>query len=177
MAETTVGQLGDPGEATRALTRQRLARRWRRAALAVLAVLVLAGLLGFLGVKEATVTAAAGGHRLRVVYPAIARPGLAVAWQIELERPGGFPDDVELAVDGRYFALFDENSVDPEPSESRSAGDLELWTFSQPEGDRLVIDFDGRVSPTWQLRAEGSVAVREGSVDVVKVRFTTWNLP
>jgi hypothetical protein len=176
-SDGTVEDVGDPVSADRDLTRQRAARWWRRGALALLAVLVLAGLLGVLGVRKATVTAESAGYRLRVVYPAITRPGLAVVWQIDLERAGGFEGDVELAVDGRYFELFDENSLDPEPSESRSAGETELWTFTQPEGDRLVIDFDARVSPTWQLQAQGSVAVREGSVDVVQVRFTTWNLP
>jgi hypothetical protein len=157
---------------------QRRARAWRRIGLAVMGLVVVAALLGLLGVRYETVEATDGTTALSVRYPAIGRPGLGVSWQIEVERPGGFAGDVELEVDARYFDQLDENGIDPEPAETRSRGDFVVWTFDQPDGERLVVDLDARLAPTWQLRSTGSVVVLgpEGQRQV-GVEFDSWNLP
>lgn len=158
--------------------RQRRARSWRRVGLAVMGAVVVAAMLGLLGVRYRTVQASDGGMTLSVRYAAVGRPGLGVSWQIEVDRPGGFTGDVELLVDARYFDQLDENGIDPEPAETRSRGDFVVWTFDQPDGERLVVDLDARIAPTWQPRARGSVAVLGGDGQPqVDVEFDTWSLP
>ncbi len=138
---------------------------------------VLAGLLNLLGVRMATVSQEAGGYELLVRYPIIGRPGLGMSWQIEVTRQGGFDGPVELAVDSRYFAIFDENGLDPSPDSETPAGDMVIWMFDQPEGDRLVVDFDARFAPTWSLTEEGRVELRDGDEVLAAVGFRTWIMP
>jgi hypothetical protein len=158
--------------------RQRRSRAWRRVGLGLMGAVVLAAAFGLFGVKYRTVQASDGETALSVRYAAVGRPGLGVSWQIEVDRPGGFTDDVELLVDARYFDHLDENGIDPEPAETRSRGDFVVWTFDQPDGARLVVDLDARIAPTWQLRAHGSVAVLgPDSQPQVDVEFDTWSLP
>jgi hypothetical protein len=159
------------------LRRLRRARALRRVGLSLLVLGAVLAALGLFGVRYRTVVARGNGVTLEVRYPGLGRPGLAISWTVAVVRAGGFSDDVELAVDARYFDLFDENGMEPEPSATRSAGDLVIWTFDRPVGDRLVIDLDARLSPTWALKADGSVAVLESEVAVARVAFTTWNLP
>ena len=138
---------------------------------------VLAGLLNLLGVRMATVSQEAGDYELSVRYPIIGRPGLGMSWQIEVTHRGGFDGPVELAVDSRYFAIFDENGLDPSPDSETPAGDMVIWTFDQPEGDRLVVDFDARFAPTWSLTEEGRVELRDGDEVLAAVGFRTWIMP
>ena len=49
-------------------------------------------------------------------YAQIARAGLDVPFRIPVERPGGFDQDVTVAVSSEYLDLFDRTSVDPEPA-------------------------------------------------------------
>ena len=158
--------------------RQRRSRAWRRVGLALMGVVVVAAMLGLLGVRYRSVEATDGQTDLSVRYPAIGRPGLGVSWQIEVERSGGFIGDVEMLIDARYFDHLDENGIDPEPAETRSRGDFVVWTFDQPDGDRLVVDLDARIAPTWQMRSHGSVSVlgADGQPEV-GVEFESWNLP
>jgi hypothetical protein len=163
----------------RAATLRRLkrARLVRRVVLAALLLFVLAGLLNLLGVRMATVSQEAGNHELSVRYPIIGRPGLGMSWQIEVTRRGGFEGPVELAVDSTYFAIFDENGLDPSPASETPAGDMVIWMFDQPEGDRLVVDFDARFAPTWSLTEEGRVELRDGDEVLAAVGFRTWIMP
>ncbi len=110
-------------------------------------------------------------------YPIIGRPGLGMSWQIEVTHQGGFEGPVELAVDSRYFAIFDENGLDPSPDSETAAGDMVIWMFDQPEGDRLVVDFDARFAPTWSLTEEGRVELRDGDEVLAAVGFRTWIMP
>ena len=84
---------------------------------------------------------------------------------------------MELAVDSRYFAIFDENGLDPSPASETAAGDQVIWMFDQPEGDRLVVDFDARFAPTWSLTEEGRVELRDGDDVLAAVGFRTWIMP
>ena len=52
-----------------------------------------------------------------------------------------------------------------------------IWMFDQPEGDRLVVDFDARFAPTWSLTEEGRVELRDGDEVLAAVGFRTWIMP
>jgi|RhiMethySRZTD1v2_1073278.scaffolds.fasta_scaffold1201430_2 hypothetical protein len=176
--DTTVDPvLDDAHDHDAALRRLKRARLGRRVVLAVLVLFVLAGLFNLLGVRMATVNQEAGDYELSVRYPIIGRPGLGMSWQIEVTHQGGFEGPVELAVDSRYFAIFDENGLDPSPASETPAGDVVIWTFDQPEGDRLVVDFDARFTPTWSLTEEGRVELRDGDEVLAAVGFRTWMMP
>jgi hypothetical protein len=172
--EKVVEDHRDEREASRRLHR---ARAMRRCGLVLLGVVVAAGLLNLLGVRMASAVASGGGYELTVRYPAIARPGLGVQWEVEVERPGGFDGPVELSVDSTYFELFDENGFSPAPESETPSGDAVIWGYERPEGDRLVINFDSRIAPTWSWPREGRVALLERGVAVATVTFRTWSLP
>jgi hypothetical protein len=176
--DTTVAPVLDEAhDHSAALRRLKRARLGRRVVLVGLFLFVLAGLLNLLGVRMATVSQQAGDYELSVRYPIIGRPGLGMSWQIEVTHPGGFDGPVELAVDSRYFAIFDENGLDPSPESETPAGDDVIWTFEQPDGDRLVVDFDARFAPTWSLTEEGRVELRDGDEVLAAVGFRTWMMP
>jgi hypothetical protein len=156
----------------------RRARTYRRVGLAALAVVVAAGALNLLGVRRDTVSAAADGYRLSVEYTRVTRPGLASTWRASVTRPGGFDGPVVLSTNADYFDRFDFNQLYPEPAATASRGDTVLLTFEDIEGDRLVVRFDGRATPTYTFDlAEASTALEIGGREVVRVDYTTVVMP
>ncbi|HET9671781.1 MAG TPA: hypothetical protein VFQ40_02900 [Actinomycetota bacterium] len=154
------------------------ARRYRRIGLAILAIVVSAGALNVLGVRRETVVAEAEGYRLSVEYTRVTRPGLASTWAIDVTHPGGFDGPVVLSTNADYFDRFDFNQLYPEPSAMASRGDTVLLTFDGIEGDRLVVRFDGRTTPTFTFDlTEGSTALEIGGREVVRVDYTTVVMP
>jgi hypothetical protein len=127
------------------------------------------------GVDDDTVEArSADGAVLTVRYPNVTRPALASPFAIEVHQPGGFDDDVELAIDLRYLELWDLNGVYPSPSDERSEGDRIVWTFAAPDGDTLAISIDARVEPGAQLeRRDGAISLLDAGTPVATARFTT----
>ena len=162
------------------LGRLRRARWGRRAFFVAITTFLLLGALGRYGVRTAEVTGEGGGYELRVLYPEVSRPGLATPWSLEVRRPGGFDDGtVTVATTSSYFDIFDENSLDPEPSESTSDGERTYWTFTTPPaGDTLSVSFDARIEPAvqWQSAEATSSVVVEG-VDVVSTGYRTFVMP
>lgn len=149
----------------------------RALALAGFGLFVLAGLFGAFGVREATVTATgAGGTRLAVTYPQVARAGLAVPFSITVARDGGFDAPIEVSVPTAYLLLFDENGTEPEPAGSTADDELTTWTFDPPDGDTLVVWFDVRLEPGVQWGKGASVRAVSGS-DEVDVHLRTWVAP
>jgi hypothetical protein len=163
--------------ATAELGRVRRARRLRRLALAALAALVLLGAAGGLGVRARTVEASRGGWRLRVTYPSVARPGLAVPWTVRVERAGGFDVPVVVATDASYLALLDENGLDPDPRAATAPAGLVVWEFAPPPGGVLEIRLDARVEPGVQRGRRGTTAVLLGGEPIVSVSYRTWVRP
>jgi hypothetical protein len=159
----------------RELTRARLARR---ALLAVFAVVLALGATGRLGVRTAHATGEGGGYALRVEYPRVTRPGHAVPLSIQVTKAGGFGGEpIQVRMSTRYFALFDENGVQPAPSaETATATDL-MWEFDPPPGDVLRIYFDTRTGPNVQRGKSGEVAVLDGGKPAVSVRIRTTVMP
>ena len=159
------------------MSRLRRARLGRRAMLTVLAVFVLLGAATVFGARTGTVSASGGGYDLTVRYPAVTRPGLAIRWIITVHRSGGFDGPVELAVTSRYLDLLDFNNLDSLPSETRTAGAMSVWTFEPPDGDTLVVAFDGRLEPAQQWGKPATVAVLADGVPVVSVSYRTRVMP
>jgi hypothetical protein len=139
---------------------------------------LLLGLLGVYGVRTRSVHAAGGGYELTVRYGAVTRAGLATVWDVEVRKPGGFDDPVTLASTASYFALFDENGLDPDPATATTQGDLLVWEFEPPPtGDTLMISFDARIEPAVQWGKEGETSVLVDGEAVVTVRYRTWVIP
>ncbi|HVF20929.1 MAG TPA: hypothetical protein VNA14_11915 [Mycobacteriales bacterium] len=156
----------------------RRGRAARRVLLAVFAAFLALGATGMLGVREGTATASGGGYDLSVTYPRITRAGHAVPFAIEVRKPGGFGDEpITLSLSSSYFALFDENGVQPSPSKETATGEDLIWEFDPPPGDTLRIYFDTRTGPNRQRGARGVFAVRDGDVPVALVRIRTVVLP
>ena len=158
-----------------ALHRARLARR---VLLTVFATILALGATGRLGVTSAERSARGGGYTLTVEYPRVTRPGHAVPLSVEVRRPGGFGDEpVELRMSTAYFALFDENGVQPAPSTETATGEDLIWEFDPPPGDVLRIYFDTRSGPNRQRGAAGTVAVLKDGEPVVALDVRTTVMP
>ena len=154
------------------------ARRYRRIGLAVLGLIVLAGLFNLLGVRRNVVSSEADGYRLTVEYASVTRPGLSTPWEVEVTHDGGFDGPVTLATNAAYFDRFDFNQFFPEPASTGSRGDVVLLTFDGIEGDRLVVRFDGRETPTYTFGlAEATTALEIDGREVVRVDYTTVVMP
>jgi hypothetical protein len=157
--------------------RLRRYRGGRRIMLTALAVFVLLGAATVFGAKTSTVSASGGGYDLSVLYPAVTRPGLAIRWIVTVHRTGGFDGPIDVAVTSRYLDLFDFNNLDALPSGTRTSGSFTVWTFDPPDGDRLVVAFDGRLEPAQQWGKPATVAVLDHGHAVVSVRYSTRVMP
>jgi hypothetical protein len=158
--------------------RSRRARRFRRVGLLALGIVVLAGLLNLLGVRRGVVSSTGEGYRLTVEYASVTRPGLASPWEVEVTHEGGFDGPVTLATDAAYFDRFDFNQFFPEPASTASRGDVVLLTFEGIEGDRLVVRFDGRATPTFVFDlAEATTGLEIDGREIVRVDYTTVVMP
>jgi hypothetical protein len=148
--------------------------------MSLLALVVLAGLLHLLGVKSRTVDATSpdGAITLSVHYAQIARAGLDVPFRITVERPGGFDQDVAVAVSGEYLDLFDRSSIEPQPSSATATAADVIWRFDPPAGDTLEISVDMQVQGGRHWGRTGTVAVLDdGGSALVHVDFKTWLAP
>ena len=159
----------------RDMRRSRMARRVMGA---LLVVYVAAGASGFFGVKTAQVTASADGYELTVRYAAVTRPALASPWSIEVTREGGFDGPIVIGTTLAYFTLFDENGLNPDPASATTSGDLLVWEFDPPTGDRLIIDFDARIGPDVQWgKAARTVVLDDADREIVSVSYRTRVMP
>lgn len=159
-------------------TANRPASVWaRRAMLAAMGLVLLAALLTALGVHSSRASTEAGGYRIDVVYPRVARAGLDVPWEVTVTHSGGFGKDLELAVDAHYFDLYESQGFRPEPSDETRAGDTWYLTFAAPPGDSFRVYFDGYIQPGSQRGRGGWVAVVDGGRQVARTEFSTWLWP
>jgi hypothetical protein len=165
----------DPDSVT--VRSQRRARSGRRALLTILAAFVLLGATSLLGPHTSTRQASGGGYDLKVVYPAVTRPGLAVRWIVFVHRSGGFGGPIQLATTATYFNLFDFADIDPDPSKQIATGELSIWEFDPPPGEIIRIAFDGRLEPARQHGSIATTSVMEGDQPVVSIRYETRVMP
>ncbi|HVL91559.1 MAG TPA: hypothetical protein VM841_15160 [Actinomycetota bacterium] len=166
------------GTATDDVREIRRARSGRRAWLAGLTVLVLAGASGLLGIRTAEATSEAGPYELTVTYPSIARPGIAISWEVKVVRAGGFTGPIRIATASDYLAMFDENGLDPDPASATADGTELIWEFDPPPGDTLVVSYDARLEPSVQMGRRGTTRVLdEAGTTIVAVSYRTWVMP
>ena len=172
MAEgSTLDDVRTTGENTAGL-------RGRRIALTVMLVVVLAGASGWLGVRAQTTTASGGGYDLSVTYPRVARSGLDVPWELRLEHPGGFQDDIVIAVSADYYDIFEFQGMHPEPSDETSDGRFVYLTFKPPpSGDVFTTSLDTYVQPASQIGRHATVRAIIAGQPVAEVSYSTWLVP
>jgi len=163
-------------------------RAARRCVLAIVVAVIGIGATGFLGVRSATERRTGSGDiGIELVYPRVARPGLAVPWRLLLVAPHGFAGDIGITLSSGYVEAFDQNAVSPDPS-SIERDDTEVtYVFdapvtveaSDPEtaGGRFEMAFDMRVEPGVQWKRTSVVTVTIGAALIDRFEITTWVLP
>jgi hypothetical protein len=137
-----------------------------------------AGPLDVYGVDTATASDRADGVELDVRYGSVSRPGLATPFEITVRAEEGFSSSVRIAVDADYLSIWDENGLDPDPSEATQDESVVIWEFEPPDGDTLVVSLDGRIEPSIQTGKSGRVSVLDpDGQPIVTVTFSTRVLP
>ena len=159
------------------IERLRHMRTLRRIGLAAIGLLLVAGMLNLLGVRTGVAQAAGEGVRLTVTYSQISRSGLATPWTLEVASEGGFDGPVTVATSADYFDRFDFNQFYPEPSTTTVRDGELLLTFEPPAGDRLVVRFDGRASPTFGLGSEATTTLETDGLPRLSVTYRTVVMP
>ena len=123
---------------------------------------------------ERLIATSSSGAEMTVRYPTVTRPALASPFEIVIERPGGFDNDVEIAIDVNYVELWDLNGIYPSPAEERSDGDRIIWTFDAPDGTTFLVSYDARIEPGAQLEERaGAVSFLEQGEPELTIRFAT----
>ncbi len=150
----------------------------RRATLLGFTLLVVASALALLGVRTSTASADGAGYHLSVEHPAVARAGLDTVWEVTVRRDSPLEKELELAVTGDYFDLFETQAFHPEPTESSRDGDTLHLTFTTtPGSDTFVVAYDAYVQPSAQRGRDGSVSVVVAGEPVATAHFTTHLVP
>lgn len=149
----------------------------RHIVLVLLLVVVLLAAAGMLGVRTSSVSAARDGYTMTVTYALIARAGLDVPWRVTVEHPGGFDEDVVIAVSARYFDIFETQGFHPEPDMQTGDGDLVYLTFTAPNGPTFSADFDAYIQPSSQLSQGADVVLMVDDRPLLSVSYTTWLVP
>ncbi len=177
--DSTVTGAGGLGTVHGVITGERhpTARAARRAGLGLLLAIVLLAATGMLGVHSGRVSASEGGYTMTVTYAAIARAGLDVPWRVTVEHPGGFDEDIVIAVSARYFDIFETQGFHPNPDMETGDGDLVYLTFTAPTGSTFSADFDAYIQPSSQLRERADVVLMVDDRPLLSVRYTTWLVP
>ncbi len=117
------------------------------------------------------------GYRLSLQYPAVARAGLDVRWQVTVEHSGGFDKELTLAVTGDYFDIYETQGFWPEPSATKRDGDTMYLTFDAPDGDTFVFDYDAYIQPSSQVGRDATVALLVDGQERVTVDSDTRLVP
>lgn len=149
----------------------------RRIGLVLLAGMVAAALAGLLGVRTGETSATGSGYTLVLRYPALARAGLDVRWQVRVEHPGGFDGPVTLALTGDYLDVFETQGFHPEPSDETRTAHVLLLSFAPPPGDTFVVDYDAYIQPASQWGRTARLELIRDGRPVTGVDFRTWLWP
>ena len=151
---------------------------YRRILVAFAGLTLAAGLLGVLGIRETEASVDSNGYELAIRYAAVTRPGLATPFDVTVTRDQPLPAQVGIAVSSSYLAAFDENGLDPAPSESFNDGEEQRWLFDVPEGERrLTVSFDARLEPAVQWTRNATVSLLVDEEEVTAVDLRTWVMP
>lgn len=155
----------------------RRARSGRQAMVGLLAVFVFFGLLGLFGSKTKEVAAASGGYRLKVVYPAVTRPGLPIRWIYEVEHAGGFSGEITIATTERYLNLLDispwRRSLPRRPPGEGSSSGRSIRRL----GGDFIVSIDAATESGVHKLPQAMAQVMVDHRPVVQVRFKTVLVP
>jgi hypothetical protein len=149
---------------------------FRRVGVGVLSLFVLAGLFGLLGVRTGTSHASAPGIEVEVRHPVVARPGLAVAWRLQVHSDDGFDEPIVVRQRRSYHEAFDFNGMEPAPDASTADGEWIEWEWDAPASTDFVVTIDSRVEPGVQLPLEAETEV-EAEGEHVTLDYETWVVP
>ncbi len=133
-----------------------------------------------LGVMTSTAIGDGAGHRLVVTYAAVTRGGLATPFAIEVDTEDGsaLAEVLTIRVSSDYLALFDDNGMEPAPTNSFNTGILTVWEFEVPPGEStLEVVLDSRLEPAVQWGKQGTVELWIGDERIVSTEFRTWVMP
>lgn len=159
------------------IERLRRQRALRRVGLVAIGAVIVAGMLNLLGVRTGVARDSADGVSLEVTYAQVSRSGLATPWTLEVASADGFPGPVTVATSADYFDRFDFNQWYPEPSATTFRDGSLVLTFEPPEGDHLVVRFDGRASPTFGLGSEATTTLETEGLPRLSVSYRTVVMP
>jgi hypothetical protein len=162
------------------LSHARRSLLWRRAFVVALTAFVVAGAVGWLGVRTSQVRAEDDGLALVVTYPKVARPGLGIAWRVEITSATGFDGPVELTVPTGWLQRLDFMDQTPAPDGQESDGATTTFRWDSVEGTELLVVWDVRIEPGtfgWHdVDVQVETEVGDGA-RVVAARFRSWILP
>jgi hypothetical protein len=155
--ETTDPAFVHPGTpAGAAALRGRLVTIW--VTFLLIGGVVVAG-VAFGGPRSRTVTAHGRDLVLEVTYARITRPGIATPLHVTVHRPGGFDARIRIGIERHYLALFDLNSIHPQPLSAMTSGRFVVEEFPPPDGETLAVVFDMLTEPGQQSGGSATVAV------------------
>lgn len=155
-------------------------RYLRAVSFVLIAGLVVLSLFGVFGVRTTTTTATGNGYRVAVFHAAVARPGLAAPFSVEVSSEDGsaLPPAVTVRVDSPYLAMFDDNGMEPTPAASYNTNRFTFWTFDVPPGaSSLRVDLDARIEPAVQWGQNSSATLEIDGTEMATVDFSTWVMP
>jgi hypothetical protein len=164
--------------------RARRSARTRHGFFLLLAIVLVLALLDVFGVRTGSVSAR-GTYSgtdlvLTVDYAEVSRPGLATPWSVTVEAVGGgsLPPALTLDTTAAYLDQFDENGLDPEPTETARGAEWSSWTFEPPVGATVfTVSFDARLEPGIRWGEEGSTRLVVDDRLLLAVRYRTWIWP
>lgn len=159
------------------IERLRRRRAARRVGIAVIGLGVLLGVANLMGVRLAEERTSADGLTFAVTYAKVTRSGLETPWKVEVRSPLGFEGPVTITTTAEYFERFDFNQWYPEPSGTVLRDELLVLTFDRPQGDLLLVRFDGRASPTFGLGSPATTALDTDGLPRLSVSYRTWVMP
>jgi hypothetical protein len=161
------------------IRRVRRALWGRRLLLCFLVAILVAGFIGMLGGRTRTAESTGNGYDLQVHFASIARPGVTVPFDIQLQRDGGFDGPVTIAISASYLSSIDAQAVEPEPQSTTSDGDLVVFQFEPPQGDIFGVSWEAEIDPAANMgRKEATIAVlSDDDNPAVAVSIRTWVLP
>jgi hypothetical protein len=153
-------------------------RRYYWVTTGILCAVVLLGVADIfapvLGVDSRTESVdAADGSTFAVEYAAVTRPALASPFAIEIIRPGGFDQEIEIAISRPWIEVWDENGFYPSPSGETGDEHWVVWTFEPPDGDTFRFFYDARLEPARQADIVGTVELRDQGDVLAAIDFET----
>jgi hypothetical protein len=161
------------------LRRVRRAQWERRLLIGLLVAILVAGFTGLFGTRTRATESTGNGYALQVHFASIARPGVAVPFDIQVQRDGGFDGAVTLTVSASYLSSIDAQSIEPEPQSTTSDGDLIVFQFQPPQGDTFGVSWEAEIDPAANMgRKEATVTVvGDDGTPATSVSIRTWVLP